>query len=130
MFVLHLQYKNDTKNNEKIRNAENQRVMKNKFEIKKFCNRHLFSDVDPFEVIRVVSEKCVEIRAMNAECVKPAELLGVGGFCANFDNFSQKWNCTSNENNPIERIRLGKRGWGSGMFRMSDKPVRFYDYNF
>lgn len=33
----------------------------------KFANRLGYSDVEPFEVVRVVSDKCLEIRGMEAE---------------------------------------------------------------
>jgi hypothetical protein len=32
-----------------------------------YANHYMYSDVEPYEVIRVVSEKTIEIRAMKAE---------------------------------------------------------------
>ena len=34
---------------------------------KKYCNQHGYTDINPYEVIRVVSDKCLEIRSMKAE---------------------------------------------------------------
>ncbi|MDA1136421.1 MAG: hypothetical protein O2916_09290 [Proteobacteria bacterium] len=36
----------------------------------KFANHLGYSDINPYEVERVVSEKCVEIRAICDECRK------------------------------------------------------------
>lgn len=95
-----------------------------------------YSDVEPYEVIRVVSDKCLEIRAMDAvkdESVK-MEFL-VGGFSAVCVNQqSQKWIISSNEANPVIKIRANKKkGWANKYgqrFALSDQPIKFYDYNF
>lgn len=93
-----------------------------------------YSDVEPYEVIRVVSDKCLEIRAMDAE-KDPSVVTQfvVGGFSAVSDN-AQKWLITSNEANPVIRIRANKKkGWANKYgqrFALSDNPVKYYDYNF
>jgi hypothetical protein len=101
----------------------------------KFANLIGYSDIVPFEVVRVISEKTVEIREMNATIVdgwKP-EIM-VGGFlghCTN--NNTQEYTYSTREDSPVIRARLQKNGkWKSihGEHRMSDKPKRFYDYNF
>lgn len=89
-----------------------------------------YTDIYPFEVVRVVSATCVEIRAMKCELVEKPVCLGVGGFAANFDNNSQRWDCTPDAEAQVIRIRLGKKGWGAGQFRMTDQPIKHYDYNF
>lgn len=33
-----------------------------RMKIRKYCNLHLYSDVEPCEVLRVVSDNCVELR--------------------------------------------------------------------
>lgn len=98
--------------------------------VRKYCNRHGYSDVYPFEVVKVISSKIVEIRAMDYILIHPAEVLGVGGFAAVHDNHSQKWDCISNPENGTTRIHLGKKGWGNGHYQMNDNPIYFYDYNF
>ena len=99
----------------------------------KYANYHGYSDIDPFEVVRVVSDKTIEIREMTAEqnpAVKPT--FTVGGFSAHSDNV-QDWFIKSNPANPVIRIRLGKHGWKDAhgrKFRLADEPRKFYDYNF
>ena len=101
-----------------------------RFRIRKFINEYGYSDVNPFEVVRVVSDKCVEIRSMKAELEQAPVCLGVGGFSAVYENQGQKWKISPDPEATIARIRLGKKGWAQGRFRMSDEPHKFYDYNF
>ena len=115
----------------------------------KFANHLGYSDINPYEVVRVVSEKCVEIRAMDAEPIKWKKDIVQGGFSHHVKNQDeQKWDITSNEANPIIRIRLNKSkretfniktGWTNLLewknkygdrYKLSDKPIKFYDYNF
>jgi len=100
-----------------------------------FANHFGYSDVDPFEIVRRVSDKTIEIREMDAardESVKMEFVVGgFAGHCINQDE--QKWFITSNPLKPVIRIRLGKGGWKDKhgrRFGLSDKPKRFYDYNF
>lgn len=108
---------------------------------KKFANLRLHSDVAPFEVVRVVSDKCVEIRRMKAELDpswKPEFIPG--GFSAHCTNqHEQKWIITSDETAPIIRCRKVKARpsnfnltWKSpyGYHYMEDAPRNFHDYNF
>jgi len=99
--------------------------------IRKYCNYHGYSDIHPYEVIRVISPVCVEIRPMDTvQTVAPSEFYP-GGFSGHYaDNHNQKYEYSSNENNSVVKLRLSKKGWGLGRFRMSDYPVKFYDYNF
>jgi len=102
----------------------------------KYANHFGYSDVNPFEIVRKVSDKTIEIREMNAvrdESVK-MEFV-VGGFSAHCTNQrDQKWIISSDETAPIVRIRLSKnRGWQDKYgrrFDLAEKPVKFYDYNF
>ena len=100
-----------------------------------YANHYGYSDVTPFEVVKVVSGKTIEIREMDAERDESVELEwapgGFAGHCIN--QRDQKWLIKSNPENPVIRIRLGKQGWKDKhgrRFGLSDKPVRFYDYNF
>ena len=100
----------------------------------RYANYYSYTDVTPYEVIRVVSEKCIEIREMDAEKDQSVKTgFTVGGFSAHSDNV-QKWNITINESNPVIRIRANKKkGWADKhgrRFRLSDTPTYFYDYNF
>jgi hypothetical protein len=102
----------------------------------KFANQYGYSDVYPFEVVKVISDKAVEVREMEAERDESVKLEWVvGGFAGHCTNQrDQKWFITSNEGNPVVRIRLSKSGvWKDKhgrKFDLNDKPVRFYDYNF
>jgi len=104
--------------------------MENKFEIKKFANLYLYSDVHPFEVVKVVSEKTVYIRRMKEKLIEAPVLLGVGGFGGFHDNSTQKWECVPDETRTVQMLRLGKYGWGHGKYKMEDSPKYYYDYNF
>ena len=100
-----------------------------------YANRHGYSDVEPFEVIRAISGKTLEVRKMASERDPSVELKFVpGGFSGHCENQrDQKWFITSDVSRPIIRIRLGKNGWKSACgsrFVLADQPHRFYDYNF
>lgn len=100
-----------------------------------YANHHMYSDVDPYEIVRVISDKTIEIREMKAERDNSVKLeFHVGGFSAHCSNQSQqKWIITSDETAQIKRIRLGKRGWKDahgGRYSLADKPRKFHDYNF
>lgn len=101
-----------------------------------YLNRHSFTDVDPYEVVRVISETTVEIRAMVATLDpnwKPDFVAG--GFCGHVtNNRSQKYTYQSDPNAPILRARRTKsRVWsvrGNKQFFESHQPIKFHDYNF
>ena len=102
----------------------------------KFANQYGYSDVTPFEVIRTVSEKTLEVRRMLAVKDDTFKLeFHAGGFLANCSNQrDQRWHISSDSNAKPVRIRLSKDGfWKSAdgsKFKLSDNPIRFYDYNF
>lgn len=109
--------------------------------VKQFANHIGYSDVNPYEVIRVVSDKTIEIRKMDAEKDTSVgleeELVFIpGGFSAHCVNqSSQKWVIKSNTEYRTFRIRYSKRlgAWRSAdgrRFRLDDEPIKFYDYNF
>lgn len=101
------------------------------FKIRKYCNQHLSSDIEPFEVIKVINSKRVLLRRMDAELIQPPKEFHPGGFSGNYsDNNSQRWECKSNPENESFEIRLSMYGWGRGRYIMSDEPIKFYDYNF
>lgn len=102
-----------------------------KTKIRQYCNFIGWSDIEPYEVVKVISPNCVEIREMSTkQIVFPTEFI-LGGFSAHCaDNHNQKYEYTSDTSRPTIRIRKGKKGWGNGKYRMSDSPKKFYDYNF
>lgn len=102
-----------------------------------FANHIGYSDTNPFEIVRRVSDRTIEIRAMDAERANPDADMGfkAGGFVGHFsDQHKQEWTITSNPNARVIRIRLHKDGrWrcNSGeRYVLAVKPVKFYDYNF
>jgi hypothetical protein len=100
----------------------------------KYANHIGYTDVNPYEVIRVVTSRTIEIREMDAiqtDEVKPTFVIG--GFSAHSDN-AQSWDIKPNESNPVFRIRLHSDGrwkdkWGH-KYNLADAPRKFYDYNF
>tara|TARA_R110000803_G_scaffold112151_1_gene180513 strand:+ start:1550 stop:1882 length:333 start_codon:yes stop_codon:yes gene_type:complete len=100
-----------------------------------FANRYGHSDVEPYEIVRIVSEKCIEVRAMDTSDNKTKMDFHVGGFSANCSNQNaQKYDYTSNPKNPVKKIRLNKvLVWKSKYgekFSIAKNPYKFYDYNF
>ena len=102
----------------------------------RYANHYGYSDVTPYEVVRWVSDKTVEVREMEAERDDSVKLEWLpGGFAGHFVNQrDQKWHIKSNESNPVIRIRLSaKKGWRDKhgrRFGLSHNPVKFYDHNF
>ena len=105
--------------------------------MKNFANQYGYTDITPYEVVRVVSEKTLEVRRMNYVRDESVKLdFVVGGFsnvCVN--QRDQEWYITPNENEEVIRIRFSKANnvWKSkygDKFQLSDTPTRFYDYNF
>lgn len=95
-----------------------------------------YTDINPFEVVRVVSDKTIEVREMQATrsaAFKPEFIAGgFGVICTN--EADQEWDVISNEAEPIIRIRLNKAGkWKDArgnVYKPTAQPVKFYDYNF
>lgn len=100
-----------------------------------YANESGYSDVYPYEIVKVVSENTIEIRPMDAERDYSAKLEWVsGGFvghCVNQDK--QKWFYKSNPNNPVKRIRRRKDGYfynHCNRVYLEPAPRKFHDYNF
>jgi len=103
-------------------------------EIKKYCNLIGYTDVEPYEVVKVISPITVEIRLMDTKQIKFPQAFTPGGFVGHYaDNHAQEYEYTSNPENGVLRVRLCKDGYWkykSIKFRMADAPHKFYDYNF
>lgn len=101
-----------------------------------YLNYHGYSDIKPFEIISITaSGKTAIVREMKAE--KDTTWLpewvsgGFAGHCVN--QSEQRWIITSDQEGYTTTARLSKRGhWKSnyGTHRTSEKPIKFYDYNF
>lgn len=106
-----------------------------------YANQIGYSDVNPYEVVRRVSEKQLEIRAMKVERLHEHAELGFqpGGFFGHHaEQHKQRWKIEANPEAPIVKIRLSaakrKAGywfdkWGS-RYSLGNEPIKFYDYNF
>jgi hypothetical protein len=74
-----------------------------------------WSDQEPYEIVKVISKKTIEIRAMDTSKNKTKMKFVANGsarYCKN--NYDQEYDYSSNEDNPIFRIRLHKDGdWKS-----------------
>ena len=100
-----------------------------------FANLYGYSDVYPYEVVRVISDKTIEVREMKVSsdpAWKPNMIPG--GFAAHCTNqLDQTWIIESDPSIATMRVRKRKDGkWYSKMGRhvLSEKPKYFYDYNF
>lgn len=104
--------------------------------IKKYCNHHGYTDIDPYEVVKEISDHIVEIRPMDAEKDDSVKLkFQIGGFSAHCSNQSdQKWHINSVPDADTIKVvwDASQNKWinGSCQFIMSDTPIKFYDYNF
>jgi hypothetical protein len=101
----------------------------------RYANHHGYSDVNPYEIVRWVSDKTIEVRAMRAEVDpdwKPE--VHVGGFFRHVANqHDQRWIITSDPEAPIIRARKHVDGCyhsAHGRHKVNDRAVKFYDYNF
>lgn len=100
-----------------------------------YANLYLYSDVRPYEIVRRVSDKTIEVRELDAELNADwtPEIVsgGFSGHCTNQN--SQQWTFRSNPDAPVVRVRLRKDGqWHSAYGRhvIQPEPRRFYDFNF
>ena len=102
----------------------------------KYANHIGYSDINPYEVVKVISDKTLEVREMDAKLAegeKPQFIVGgFAGHCVNQREL--KYDISSNDSNPVVRIRLRKNGYfyssGGAKFKLADEPRYFYDYNF
>ena len=88
----------------------------------KYANQKLYSDVIPFEIIRKISDKTIEVREMDVKRHPDARC------------FEQNWIITSNPDNEVIRIRKNKhnqwRSQGKARFSLAVEPSHYYDYGF
>ena len=100
----------------------------------KYANHIGWSDVNPYEIVKVISNKTIDIRAMDAKKLPwKAEWIegGFAGHCTN--QRDQKWDIVSNDDVPTVRARLRKDGYyhsSHGKHLLGESPRKFYDYNF
>lgn len=102
-----------------------------------YANHVGWSDIKPYEIIKRNTERKLTIRSMTCEQKHTFEDLGFvqGGFLGHCSTQSnQEWEITSNPDGYVVEIRMNKKGeWKDkhgGRYRLSENPVKFYDYNF
>ena len=100
-----------------------------------YANESGYSDMYPYEIVKVVSENTIEIRPMDTERDDSVELKWVsGGFAGHCVNQGQqKWFYKSNPNNSVRRIRRRKDGYfynHCNRVYLEQEPRKFHDYNF
>lgn len=101
---------------------------------KRYANLRGYTDVHPYEVV-ARTRKTILVRAMDSKLDpdwKPEIVAGgFAGHCTN--GHTQRWNITSNPQNPVYRAYLRKNGYyysAMGKHGLDDYPDRFHDYNF
>ena len=102
--------------------------------IYKYANLHMYTDVNPYEIVRVASVKTMYVRPMIAMKGEWKKKVAPGGFCGHVVNqLDQKWSVVSDPTADAIAIRKQKDGsWKSknGRHILSCTPRKFYDYNF
>lgn len=107
-------------------------------EIRAYANHVMHTDVRPVEVVRKVSDKCVEVRRMFGDIDREnwaPEIMpgGFAGHCTN--NREMKTIIIPQPENPVFKIRWSEakgvwRDAGGSRYAMNDEPIYYYDYNF
>lgn len=95
-----------------------------------------YSDVHAYEIVKVISDKTIELRKMDSKHDISHLKQYAGGFAGHVaDQRNQKVTYASNPDAEVIRIRRKKNNpeqWGNGNLRfgLTEKPYAFYDYNF
>tara|TARA_R110000824_G_scaffold400206_1_gene607235 strand:- start:1167 stop:1481 length:315 start_codon:yes stop_codon:yes gene_type:complete len=100
-----------------------------------YANRHGHTDIEPVEIVRVISAKTLEVREMRASENLVELTFNVGGFSAHSpDQHKQAYKIVSDLDAPTYRIRRNGQGrWLDKYGRrhvLADKPINFFDVNF
>jgi hypothetical protein len=100
-----------------------------------YATHYAYSDINPYEVLRVVSDNCLEVRAMNHEN-DPNDMptFVPGGFSAICTHFGSRV-ISVDPKGKVFKIRRTKRNperWTyKGMrFALDKEPRAYYDHNF
>lgn len=100
------------------------------------ASRFGYSDVYAYEIVRVVSDKTIEVRQLKTNHDISSLKQHVGGFCAHVENqHNQKVSYTSNPSAAVIRIRRKKNNpqqWTSSgsTFCLQTEAYAFHDFNF
>ena len=104
-----------------------------------YLNEILHSDVNPYEVVEMITPNKWVVRELDAT-LKPEARKNIqesfcpGGFAGHVDNDYQEWDIRVNEKNPLITVYRGKKNKYfkiSGMpMSMTLAPIKIYDFNF
>jgi hypothetical protein len=115
-----------------MRNLTPLKVMRNRFLtsedlIGKYINRHGYSDIEPIgKIIGIKSKTIVYVQPVVAgKNLTKMEFI-TGGFAGHCVNQSEQ-SYTFTEEGVVFQMRLSA---GDRCNRISDKPIKYYDYNF
>ncbi len=95
-----------------------------------------WTDRHPYEVVDIISEKCLQIRAMKVDGgLKKDHVFLPGGFCGHVvdQETAQEWTLSSDLHGKVIRLRRHKdNSWRDrdGQRFLVGKAIKFHDYNF
>lgn len=107
-----------------------------------YMNRMCYTDIEPYEVVKINTVKNMTIRPMKSVETQESKAARIasfvpGGFCGHTDNSVQQWDITSDETideKDYITVRMHKDGMyydaQGGVYVMSKTPTRYYDFNF
>jgi len=101
----------------------------------KYANHIAYTDVHPFEVLRIVNSTTLEIRSMSAVEQPWERKFLAGGFLGHMENQKdQVWDIQPDKDGDVLRIRQHKDDkWydrDGARYSLANQPRRFHDYNF
>ena len=104
-----------------------------------YLNEMLYSDVNPYEVVEMITPNKWAIRELDT-ALKPEARKNIhesfcpGGFAGHVDNDCQEWDITVNEKNPLITVFRGRKNKyfkiGGMPMSMTLSPIKIYDFNF
>jgi hypothetical protein len=107
-----------------------------------YMNRMCYTDIEPYEVVKINTVKNITIRPMKSVETQESKAARIasfipGGFCGHTDNSVQQWDITSDETideKDYITVRMHKDGRyydaQGGVYIISKTPTRYYDFNF
>ena len=97
---------------------------------------YMYSDVKAYEIVKVISDKTLEVRAMNVSHSCRNLKFSAGGFLGHYhDQHNQEVKYESDPDGEVVRIRrkkgsFEKWGYKSCRFGLTTEPYAFHDFNF
>ena len=100
----------------------------------KYASEHFYTDVQAYEIVKVISDKTLEVRRLEATYDISHLNHYAGGFCGHVENQrDQKVSFKVDTESPVIRIRKNKYGkWShkGRRFSLQTKPYAYRDFNF